>query len=58
MAKKIDDVMLERIIDLAIAAGYKPKDPPLNDVMGQLEKSALELMLVRFAYRIAKELES
>lgn len=48
--KKIDDVMLERIIELATLAGYKPSGKILKDALD-------EHIFVKFAYLIAKELE-
>lgn len=54
--KDITKFGLEDIIDMAKKAGYKPKDVPLNDVMGLLEQSQLEVMLIRFAHVVAKEL--
>lgn len=48
--KDINHVMLERIIDLAKLAGYKPTGNMLTDMQ-------TELMLTRFAYRIANELK-
>lgn len=48
--KDIANVMLERIIDLAKLAGYTPTGNMLVDMQ-------MELMLTRFAYRIAAELK-
>lgn len=48
--KTINDVMLERIIDIAKSAGYKPTGNMLVDTQA-------ELMLTRFAYRIEHELK-
>lgn len=48
--RTIADVMLERIIDIAKEAGYKPTGNMLVDMQA-------ELMLTRFAYRIEHELK-
>lgn len=48
--KDISNVMLERIIELAKLSGYKPSGNILKDAQD-------ELMLTRFAYRVANELK-
>ncbi len=54
---KIDDMMLERIIELAVGAGYKPKEFD-GSIAAILHNATQETMLTRFAYKIAKELEN
>jgi len=54
--KKIENIMLERIIELAVESGYKPL--PGNTMHEMLTNNTMEVLLVRFAHRIAKELES
>ena len=52
----IDKIDLSRIIEIAIESGYQPLNP--STLEGMLENAKNETMLLRFAYRIAKELES
>jgi hypothetical protein len=57
--KKIDDIMLDRIVDLAVKFGGHTaiENVPLTDVMALVKASATELFFVRFAYAIAAENE-